>query len=67
MRNLIDAMPMPVVEVSPKNRITFANTAAEQLFGAGRERLRARDLIDVLPPGSPLIQLVEHVRGKGGA
>ncbi len=67
MRNLIDAMPMPVVEVSPENRIAFANTAAEQLFGAGRERLRARDIVDVLPPGSPLIQLVEHVRGKGGS
>ncbi|MCZ8187842.1 MAG: ATP-binding protein [Beijerinckiaceae bacterium] len=67
LRNLIDAMPMPVVEVDRHNRIAFANTAAEQLFGAGRERLRARDIAEVLPPGSPLIQSVEHVREKGGS
>ena len=67
MRNLIDAMPMPVVELDRDNRIFFANTAAEQLFGAGRERLRERALDEILAPGSPLIQLLEHVRSKGGS
>ena len=67
MRNLTEAMPMPVVELDRNNRITFANGAAEQLFGAGRERLRERSLSEVLAPGSPLIQLLEHVRAKGGS
>lgn len=67
MRNLTEAMPMPVVELDRDNRITFANGAAEQLFGAGRERLRERSLDEVLAPGSPLIQLLEHVRAKGGS
>lgn len=67
MRNLIDAMPMPVVELDRDNRIKFANSAAEQLFGAGRERLRERELDEILPPGSPLIQLLDHVRLHGGS
>ncbi len=67
MRNLIDAMPMPVVELDAKNRIVSANSAAEQLFGAGRQRLREREISEVLPVGSPMIQLLEHVRAKGGS
>ena len=34
IRNLIDAVPMPVIEVDAKDRIRSANTAAEQLLGA---------------------------------
>ncbi len=67
VRNLIDAMPMPVLELDRENHILFANPAAEQLLGAGRERLRSRELVDILPSGSPLIQLLEHVRAKGGS
>ncbi len=50
IRNLIDAVPMPVIEVDAKDRIRSANTAAEQLIGAGRERLRERTLPEWLPP-----------------
>ncbi|MCU0818040.1 MAG: ATP-binding protein [Beijerinckiaceae bacterium] len=67
IRNLIDAVPMPVIEVDAKNRIRSANTAAEQLLGAGRERLRERTLPEWLPPGSPLMLLVDHVRDHGGS
>lgn len=66
-RNLIDAMPTPVVEIGPNNHIVFANSAAEQFLGAGRERLRARALNEILAPGSALIQLLDHVRAKGGS
>jgi two-component system nitrogen regulation sensor histidine kinase GlnL len=67
LQNLIDAMPMPVVELDRMNCILFANSAAEPLLGAGRERLRDRDIADILPPRSPLIQLLEHVREHGGS
>jgi two-component system nitrogen regulation sensor histidine kinase GlnL len=66
-RNLIDAMPMPVVELDAGNHIVFANSAAEQMFGAGRGRLRQRVVADVLPPGSPLIGLIDHIRAHGGS
>ncbi len=67
IRNLVDAVPLPVIEVDAKNRIRSANTAAEQLLGAGRERLRERTLPEWLPPGSPLMLLVDHVRDHGGS
>jgi two-component system, NtrC family, nitrogen regulation sensor histidine kinase GlnL len=67
MPSLIDALPMPVIEVDPENHIRFANSAAEQLLGSGRDRLRRHALADVLPPGSPLLMLVEHVRANGGS
>jgi two-component system, NtrC family, nitrogen regulation sensor histidine kinase GlnL len=67
MSSLIDTIPMPVIEVDPQSHIRFANSAAEQLLGAGRDRLRKRALSEVLPPGSPLLMLVEHVRENGGS
>lgn len=66
-RILIDSLPMPVLRLDRDNAILFANAAAEQLLGAGRERLRDRHLDEILPPGSPLTQLVAHVRAKGGS
>lgn len=63
----MDAMPMPVVELDRTNHIVFANSAAEQHFGAGRLRLRERALDEILAPGSPLILLLDHVRAKGGS
>ena len=66
-RNLIDTLPMPVMELDAKNRIRSANSAAEQFLGAARERLRERSLPEWLPPGSPLMLLVDHVRSHGGS
>ncbi len=67
MSDLIDALPMPVIEVDHDNRIRFANAAAEQFLGAGRDRLSRRGLGEVSPPGSPLLQAVEHVRQNQGS
>lgn len=66
-RNLMDAMPMPVIELDRRNRILSANAAAEQLLGHGRERLRRHLLSELVPPGSPLVQVVELVRARGGS
>lgn len=67
MSSLIDALPMPVIEVDAQNYINFANSAAEQMLGYGRARLRKRALEEVLPPGSPLLLAVEHVRAHKGS
>ncbi|MCA1952124.1 MAG: PAS domain-containing protein [Hyphomicrobiales bacterium] len=66
-RNLIEAMPMPVVELDAGDHVVFANSAAEQMLGHGRGRLREKRIAEILPPGSPLIGLVEHVRAHGGS
>jgi len=65
--HMLDMMPMPVMVLTAQNAITYANSAAEQFLGLGRERLRGRALPDLLPPGSPLIQVLEHTRAKGGS
>lgn len=66
-RGLIDAMPMPVIELDGNNRIRSVNSAAEQLLGSARDRLRERRIADILPLSSPIVQLLEHVRAKGGS
>lgn len=66
-RNLMDAMPNPVLELDGDDHIVFANPAAEQMLGRGRERLKDRALPDLLPSGSPLAHLLTHVRAKGGS
>lgn len=60
-------MPMPVVQLDAEDRIVFANSAAEQMFGSGRVRLKGRPIADFLPPGSPLVGLVGHIRTHGGS
>lgn len=64
---LIDALPMPMVELDAQNRIVFANPAAEQWFGTARGRLGERTLGEIVAPGSPLVQLVGHARSHGGS
>jgi two-component system nitrogen regulation sensor histidine kinase GlnL len=66
-RQLVDALPMPVIELDQQNRIRSANSAAEQFLGAGRDRLKEQTLPNWLPPGSPLLLLVDHVRAHGGS
>lgn len=66
-RSLIDAMPMPVIELDAEDCISFANAAAEPFLGAGRSRLRGRPIKSILPPGSPLAMLLDHVRQNGGS
>lgn len=66
-RNLIDAMPMPVMKIDRRDHIVFANSAAETLLGSGRERLRERALSEILPENSPLLGLVAHIRAHGGS
>jgi two-component system nitrogen regulation sensor histidine kinase GlnL len=66
-RNLIDSLPMPVIELDRATRILFANAAAEPFLGTGRERMKGRSIAEFLPPGSPLIMLLEHVNARGGS
>jgi two-component system, NtrC family, nitrogen regulation sensor histidine kinase GlnL len=65
MNTLLDALPLPVIELDREDHIIAANSAAEQFFGAGRGRLKAQTLREILPVGSPLIGLSWLVREKG--
>jgi two-component system nitrogen regulation sensor histidine kinase GlnL len=64
---VLDALPHPVIMVAADGRIANANAAAESFFEASLPLLRRHLLRDLVPFGSPLLALVEQVRGRGAA
>jgi len=64
---VLDALPHPVIMVAADGRIANANAAAESFFEASLPLLRRHMLKDLVPFGSPLLALIEQVRGRGAA
>src|SRR5213592_3187263 len=64
---VLDALPHPGVMVSADGKIANANAAAESFFDASLPLLRRHMLRDLVPFGSPLLALIEQVRGRGAA
>lgn len=63
---ILGALPMPVLLVGAKDEILFVNPAAEQFFDMGAGLLIKQRLQDVLPFGSPLLQVMAQARERGG-
>jgi two-component system nitrogen regulation sensor histidine kinase GlnL len=55
---IASALPMPVIVVGPQLQIVFVNPAAEQFFSTGAGHLLKQTLKDLIPFGSPMLQLV---------
>jgi two-component system nitrogen regulation sensor histidine kinase GlnL len=64
---VLDALPHPVVTIAADGKIVSANAAAESFFEASLPLLRRYLLSDLVPFGSPLLALVDQVRGRGAA
>ena len=64
---VLNALPHPVIMVSPDGHIADANVAAEQFFEASIPVLRRHMLRELVPFGSPLLSLIEQVRKSGAA
>src|SRR6202451_3110532 len=64
---VLNALPHPVIVVSPDGKVTDANVAAEAFFEVSVSLLRRHLLRDLVPFGSPLLTLVEQVRARGAA
>ncbi len=62
---VLNALPHPVIVVAADGRITDANAAAEAFFEASISMLRRHLVRDVVPFGSPILALIEQVRGRG--
>src|SRR5262245_21974154 len=58
------ALPMPILVVGVSGELLYANQAAEQFFDMGIGLLLRQKLADLLPFGSPLLQLVQQVRER---
>jgi two-component system, NtrC family, nitrogen regulation sensor histidine kinase GlnL len=64
---VLNALPHPVIVVSPDGKVVDANAAAEAFFEVSVLLLRRQSLRDLVPFGSPLLTLIEQVRARGAA
>src|SRR6516225_4059620 len=64
---VLNALPHPVVVVAADGKVIDANAAAEAFFEMSAPFLRRYLLRDLVPFGSPLLELVEQVRARGAA
>jgi two-component system, NtrC family, nitrogen regulation sensor histidine kinase GlnL len=61
---VLNALPHPVLMIAPDGNIADANAAAEDFFEISLPMLRRHALRDLVPFGSPLLSLIEQVRGR---
>src|SRR6185437_13770603 len=61
------ALPMPILVVGSQDQLVYANSAAEQVFAMGVGLLLKHRLADLLPFGSPLLDLVPQTRARGAS
>jgi two-component system, NtrC family, nitrogen regulation sensor histidine kinase GlnL len=61
---VLNALPHPVLMIGSDGRIADANVAAEDFFEISVPVLRRHVLRDLVPFGSPLLALIEQVRGR---
>jgi two-component system, NtrC family, nitrogen regulation sensor histidine kinase GlnL len=55
---LLNALPQPVLAIDPDGAIREVNIAAENFFDTGRASLLRSRLADIIPFGSPVLDLV---------
>ncbi len=65
LSNILNALPVAILTLGRDNQIEFANAAAEQMLGHSAVLLERKELADLLPEDSPLLGLVDQVRGQG--
>ncbi len=64
---IANALPMPIMLLSSKMEVLYANPAAEQFFDTGLTILRKQTLFDLLAQHSPLFQLVEQAAARNAS
>lgn len=64
---IANALPMPIIVVGSGQDVLFVNPAAEQFFDTGAGLLLKHKITDIVPFGSPLVQLIEQARERGAS
>ncbi len=64
---VLEALPNAILTVSREGVIEDANAAAESFFELGKPLLIGQQLERLLPFGSPLLTLIQHVQDRGAA
>jgi two-component system, NtrC family, nitrogen regulation sensor histidine kinase GlnL len=64
---IANSLPMPILMVGAHGELLYVNPAAEQFFALGAGLLLRQKLSDIVPFGSPLLQLVQQARERGAS
>ncbi|GGH18151.1 PAS domain-containing sensor histidine kinase [Alsobacter metallidurans] len=64
---ILNVLPLPVLLIDSDNQVAEANSAAESFFEMSRPTLQRYGLADLLPFGSPVVNLVDEARRRGGS
>src|SRR5690606_35488356 len=62
---VLNALPHPLIVVDDEGYICMTNPAGEEFFGLSAKKLLRLKIAEVVPFDSPLINLIEQVRGGG--
>ena len=65
--NILDTLTVAVLALGEENGVLFANPMAETLLGQSASLLKEKSLQLVLAEHSPVLDLVERARTKGGS
>lgn len=64
---ILNAIPMPILCLSPDNGISYANLAAESFFELSIPFLRRQKLTELFPFDSPVVGLVTEARRRNAS
>jgi len=64
---ILDAIPDPVIVVNAADRIDYVNSQAQQFFQSSMHILYGQPLSKLVPFGSPVLEMISHVRRDGAA
>ncbi|MBY0380737.1 MAG: nitrogen regulation protein NR(II) [Xanthobacteraceae bacterium] len=64
---MLNALPNPVILIGQEGKVVDANIAAESFFEASLQHLKRMSFKDLVPFGSPLLELIEQVKASGSA
>ncbi|MDP6345045.1 MAG: two-component sensor histidine kinase, partial [Alphaproteobacteria bacterium] len=59
---VLNVFPHPILVLGPDDAVGFVNPGAEQFFATGAAQLCRSTLADLVPFGSPVIELVREAR-----
>lgn len=63
--SILNALEMAVVIVCGENRIEYANSSGEQMFGVSFAQLKGHNLTEFVPADSPIFSLINQARNQG--
>lgn len=65
-KGVLNVLPHPVLVVNADNKIIYVNYAGQDFYQAGVSWFKSRTIEDIMPFGSPVVDLIPQVRKRNG-